>query len=303
MCISKFHDRGTNLVKLNQAVSRRNKQLAALSKGDDGSSSNTSSGAESEDDLTFDDKASRPCELAVKLPLWDMSFDMSALHKTPEALGARGRGLQRLVLAACKPGAAPPKEGRFTYPWAQECPELKFLPQQLAHYAYEYHHEKLGLGQVAEAQRDLDRVLQNCLVPEPDKCDIFTFGGLAIRCENFAGTVHVRARPFASDEFHGRNPQVSASPFYVLNASLSLLETQDAVLAIPGRPDWNHSASTFDGSKESHREQMWVARVVLFFKCTFRGQGPQDQPIHCTLALVSRLREFTAPDARESPSS
>ena len=28
-----------------------------------------------------------------------------------------------------------------------------------------------------------------------------------------------------------------------------------------------------------------------------------DQPIHCTLALVSRLREFTAPDARESPSS
>lgn len=310
MSISKFHDRDTNLVQLNQAVSRHNKLLAALSKGDDdddGSSSNSSSGVDSEDDLTFDDKGSRPCELAAKLPLWDMSFDMSALHKMPEALGARGKGRQRLVLAAFKAGAAPPKEGRFMYSWAQECPELKFLPQQLAHYAYEYLHEKLGLDYISQAQRDtqsLDHVLQTYLVPDRDKCDIFTFGGLAIRCAHFAGTVRVRARPFASDAFHGRNPQVFASPCYVLlSTSLSLLETQDAVLAIPGRPDWNRSASSFDGSNESHREQMWVARVVLFFKCTFRGQGPQDEPIHCTLALVSRLREFTAPDARESPQS
>ena len=100
MCISKFHDRGTNLLKLNQAVSRRTKQLAALSKGDDGSSSNTSSEVDSDDELTFDDKGSRPCELAVTLPLLDMSYDMSVLQKTPEAVGARGRGLQRLVLAA-----------------------------------------------------------------------------------------------------------------------------------------------------------------------------------------------------------
>ena len=41
-----------------------------------------------------------PCEQAVKLPLWDMSLDISALHKQQEALGAaaRGKGLQRLVL-------------------------------------------------------------------------------------------------------------------------------------------------------------------------------------------------------------
>ena len=65
-----------------------------------------------------------------------------ALHKLQEAL-TRGKGLQWLVLAACKPGAAAPKEGRFTYPWAQQCPELKILPQELAHYTaytYEYLH-------------------------------------------------------------------------------------------------------------------------------------------------------------------
>ncbi len=55
------------------------------------------------------------------------------------------------------------------------------------HFAYEYLHEKLGLDYILQAQRDtqsLDSVLQPCwyLVPDRDKCDIFTFGGLAIRC-------------------------------------------------------------------------------------------------------------------------
>ena len=70
---------------------------------------------------------------------------------------------------------------------------------------------------------------------------------------------------------------------------------------IPERPDWNRLARIFDGSDESHRKQMWIARVVLFFKCNFRELGPQDKPIPCLLALVSRLRVFTAPDARKSP--
>ena len=39
MYILKHHDRSTSLLRLNQAVSRRNKHLARLSKGDDGSSS------------------------------------------------------------------------------------------------------------------------------------------------------------------------------------------------------------------------------------------------------------------------
>ena len=96
----------------------------------------------------------------------------------------------------------------------------------------------------------------------------------------------------------------SLCPSYVVDNSLShacLKKTEDAVLAIPGRPDWNRSAKSFDRSDESHRKQMWIARVVLFFKCNFRGPGPQDKPIPCVLALLSRLREFTAPDARKSP--
>ena len=47
--------------------------------------------------------------------------------------------------------------------------QLKFLLQQLAHYAYEYLHEKLGLGQVAKKDSDLNRVLRTCLEAEADK--------------------------------------------------------------------------------------------------------------------------------------
>ena len=71
MSIFKYHDRSTSPLKLNQTVSRRNNYLARRSKGVDGSSSG------SDDKLAMDDKGSRPCELAVKLPLWDMLFDMS----------------------------------------------------------------------------------------------------------------------------------------------------------------------------------------------------------------------------------
>ena len=44
---------------------------------------------------------------------------------------------------------------------------------------------------------------------------------------------------------------------------------------------------------------MWTARVVLFFRCTFRRPGV-DTRIPCTLALVNRLRPFTLQNARKS---
>ena len=44
---------------------------------------------------------------------------------------------------------------------------------------------------------------------------------------------------------------------------------------------------------------MWTARVVLFFRCTFRRPG-DDTLIPCSLAFVNRLRTFTLPDARKS---
>ena len=84
----------------------------------DASSSNTNSSdsvESSNDDLAFDRSASRACELAVKLSLWDLSFDLKAHHnpEEAEAVGNRGRGRQRLVLAACKSGA-PPAEDHWT---------------------------------------------------------------------------------------------------------------------------------------------------------------------------------------------
>jgi hypothetical protein len=93
---------------------------------------------------------------------------------------------QRLVIAACKAGApAPsarkdrPDSTRFSYGAAAQYPDLKYLPTQLAHYAHEYLREQLGLEDLPEERRDLDSVLKNCLVPDTDRCDIFTFGCMA----------------------------------------------------------------------------------------------------------------------------
>ena len=83
-----------------------------------------------------------------------------------------------------------------------------------------------------------------------------------------------------------------------LYAGLNCLSAQDAVLTIPGRPEWPDSGSSFDGSNESHRDQMWTCRVALLFRCTFKRPGPHE-PIPCVLALVNRLREFTVPEARK----
>jgi hypothetical protein len=222
-CIAHHHDRTSHLSLVNQAVARHTKVLARRGTEEGGSSTCSSSdsaadstdGESVDDDLTFDERTSRPCEVCVKLPLWDMSFDLKALHKVAEANGKRGRGLQRIVLAACKAGAAAPSaratpanKKRFAYHFSQQVPDLRYLLTQLAHFAFEYLAEKLGLQRLPEPERDLDRVLKTCLVADQDKCDIFTFGGLAIRSEHSRGTVRVRARPFPDDQFHGTNPQV-----------------------------------------------------------------------------------------------
>jgi len=215
-CIANHHERTASLSKLNQAVFRHAKFLAEEERDSDSSSSQGSSSDESDhEELVFDQRASRPCELAVKQPLWDMTFDLKSLRMEAEAVGNRRRGRQRIVLAACKPGA-PPAPGaskgvaRFSYGWSKQFPDLKFLPTQLGHYIYEYLCDKLGLLYLPEPERDLDRVLRTYLVPDAkDRCDIFTFGCIAIRSEHSRGTVRVRARPFVSDSFHGKHPQVT----------------------------------------------------------------------------------------------
>jgi hypothetical protein len=160
------------------------------------------------------------------------------------------------------------------------------------------------LEDLPEERRDLDGVLKKCLVPDQDMCDIFTFGCMAIRSDAWRGILRVRARPFADDKFHGNNPEVSLSFSLFLAAAvyLSSMWMQDAVLAIPGRPEWPRPAGSFNGMDQSHRDQMWVrcATVCLFFRCNFRRPGEGNELIPCTLALVNRLREFTVPEAGKS---
>ena len=105
-------------------------------------------------------------------------------------------------------GKAPAK--RFVYNFADENPDLKYLPTQLGHFAHEYLRISLDLPDVPEAERDINGVLERCLFRESDGADIFTFGGLAIRSLHHKGTVRVRSRPFPSDKFFGKNPKVFA---------------------------------------------------------------------------------------------
>ena len=215
MIISWFHDRASCLSKLRQAASRHRKFLSRGNESDSGSSSDNDDDDEDDDVLT-DPHTSRPCEMAARMPLWDMTGDVKALRREPFSLGAKGRGLQRLVLAACKAGApaisnkSKASATKFLYNYAEECPDLRFLPAQLGHFAYEYLGSKLGLEVLPEAERDINGVLDSCLVRDRDGADIFTFGGIAIRSLHHKGTVRVRSRPFASDKFFERNPQVFA---------------------------------------------------------------------------------------------
>ena len=92
---------------------------------------------------------------------------------------------------------------------------------------------------------------------------------------------------------------------YVIAADgLNDFFAQDAVLTIPGRPEWPDSGSSFDGSNQPHcsQTQMGTARAVLIFRCKFQGPG-QTSPITRVLALVNRLRPFTAPQARKLSSA
>ena len=210
--IAKYHDRASNVTKLKQAISRNSRFLSREDESDSGSSSD-SAAYEEDDDILTDEITSRPCEMAVRMPLWDMTFQVKDLRREPFSLGTKGRGRQRIVLAAGAPGRSQANKGkapakRFVYNFADENPDLKNLPTQLGHFAHEYLRISLDLPDVPEAERD--GVLERCLFRESDGADIFTFGGLAIRSLHHKGTVRVRSRPFPSDKFFGKNPKVFA---------------------------------------------------------------------------------------------
>ena len=213
LIIARYHSRVSSLSKLGQAAARHARYVL------EGSDSDSSSDAsEDQDDLFTDPQTSRPCEMAARMPLLDMTYatEPGGLRRELFSTGAKGRGRQRLVSAACMAGApaVPQRQAsnrinaRFAYNHATEFPALKYLPAQLCHFVHEYLGGILGLGDVPEDQRDVHGVLDRYLVRQADGTDIHTFGGLAIRSRHHKGTVRVRARPFAGDQFRGRNPQV-----------------------------------------------------------------------------------------------
>jgi len=218
--IAGHHDRSSCLTTLKHCVSRHARFLSRDKESDSGSSSQSTD--DDDDDICTDPFTSRPCEMAARLPLLERTYDIRALRREPFSIGEKQQGRQRIVIAVCKQGAPAPssnKQGassnrgkasgtKFLYNYAEEFPNLKFLPAQLGHFAYEYLRSSLGLEDLPEEERDINGVLDSCLVRDSDGTDIFTFGGIAIRSLHHKGTVRVRARPFASDKFFGRNPQV-----------------------------------------------------------------------------------------------
>ena len=224
--VAQFHARSSTLAQLKAATNRHTKRLLCDLEDSQSSSSDADYADDENDDMLIDEHTSRPCEMAAKLPLLEMSYDLKSIHREPIALGPQSRGIQRLVLAACNLGAPVratdnAAASKFSYNYAKQFPPLKFPPIRLGHFAYEYLGRRLGLDVLPEQERDIDGVLNTYLVRGPDKCDIFTFGGIALRSDAFQGTVRVRARPL--DTFHGTNPQVKACKHLVCFQCLSEL--------------------------------------------------------------------------------
>ena len=239
--IAKYHDRASNVTKLKQAISRNSRFLSREDESDSGSSSDAAQADdEDDDDVLTDTTSSRPCEMAVRMPLWDMVCQAKDLRRVLISLGKKRRGRQRISLLQFAtgvparsssqankgkaPATGPPARSssqankgssqtnkrKFLYNYAEENSDLRYLVPQLAHFAHEYLRIGLGLPDVPEKQRDIDGTLQRYLVRDADGADIFTFGGVAIRSLHSKGTVRVRSRPFPSDKFFGKNMQVVA---------------------------------------------------------------------------------------------
>ena len=105
--ISKFHDRASNLSLLKQAAFRHRKFQSRLGGVESDSGSSSDDDNDADDDILSDPHTSRPCEMAAKMPLWEMTSDVQALRRELLTLGPRRQGLQRIVLAACRAGAPP----------------------------------------------------------------------------------------------------------------------------------------------------------------------------------------------------
>ena len=209
------------------------------------------------------EKETYPCVVAAKYPLFEATFDLLALHMLTKATGKRGEGRQSINLNTC----------RFDQALTRECSSnwLEFLPIQIAHFAFDNLWEQLGLQRTPEEARttkQLDSIRLNYIAQRKNGGHAQTFGGIAIESDRMQGIVHIRARPFRSDQWYGKNPQ-------------------DAVFM---RPD--ECSEDFDVRNPDHYHQISYGKVVRFFSVNFKSEHNDYNQVH-NLCLVEELLDFS----------
>jgi hypothetical protein len=254
--ITKYNARKGNL----QRVRHQARALA----GADGDEIGERSDSDSEDEHS--QESTLPCIVAVKYPLFNSTFHPESRHMRCETFGKKQRGLQRINLHTT--GIDSLQTRAF--------PNLKYLPHQIAQYAFDYLHEKLGLPMIAEGRKtipDLDSIIHRYIAADPrDGTHVQTFGAVAFESDRMAGIVRARARPFSNDKWYEGNPQ-------------------DAVFMIPGLDVWDGSPEDLDTRNPDHVNMISYGKVVLFFSIRFVSVGTGYDKVH-QLCLVEELLEL-----------
>ncbi len=254
--ITKHNARKGNL----QRVRHQARILAGVDGDDIGDSSDDS------DENEHSKESTLPCIVAVKYPLLHSTFHPENMHMRCETLGKKQRGLQRINLNTTLIDSL----------HTRAFPNMKYLPTQIAHYAFDYLHEKLGLPKIAEGRRtieDLNSIIHTYIASDlRDGTHVQTFGAVAFESDRMAGIVRARARPFSNDRWHGRNPQ-------------------DAVFMIPGLDVWDGNPEDFDTRNPDHVDMISYGKVVLFFSIRFVSEDTGYDKVH-KLCLVEELLEL-----------
>ena len=234
--ITKFNARRGNLHRLKLQA-----RLLAGNEGDDISGS-------SDDEEAHMDATTLPCLVALRYPIWLVTQRRHKLYTRLESFGKKGKleGRQQIDLHAVRIRSAE----------TLAFPNMKYLPLQIAHFAFDYLHNELGLRKIEERFRtvdDINSIRLEYIASNPSTgTHIDTHGGIALESDITAGVVRVRARPYANDTWFGKNPQ-------------------DAVMIVHWLDRWKGKPEDFDIGNHEHENLILYAKVVLFFRIRFKS--------------------------------
>ena len=252
--ITKFNARRGNLHRL--------KLQARLLAGNDGDDI----GSDSDDEEAHMDATTLPCLVALRYPIWLVTQRRNKLYTRLESFGKKGKGRQQIDLHAVRIESAE----------TLAFPNMKYLPIQIAHFAFDYLHNELGLRKIEERFRtvaDIDSIRLEYIASNPSTgTHIDTHGSIALESDITAGVVRVRARPYANDTWFGKNPQ-------------------DAVMMVPGLDRWKRKPEDFDIGNPEHEKLILYAKVVLFFRIRFKSTRTGYDKVH-NLCLIEELLEL-----------